>query len=45
VVEDHPLAVCDARTVRAEDLLETLILGYGHPGYRHEIGRPMTRGV
>ena len=39
VVEDNPLAVCDARTVRETDLLETTILGYGHPGYSwHDIG-------
>ncbi len=39
VVEAHPLAVCDARTVRAEDLLETMIFGYGHESYSwHDIG-------
>jgi hypothetical protein len=37
--DTHPLAVCDARSVRAEDLLATRILGYGHPGYSwHDIG-------
>lgn len=39
VVEGNPLALCDARTVRAEDLLETMIFGYGHESYSwHEIG-------
>jgi len=39
VVEGNPLAVCDARSVRAEDLLETMIFGYGHEGYSwHNIG-------
>ncbi len=39
VVEDNPLAVCDARTVRTDDLLETVIFGYGHAGYSwHDIG-------
>ena len=38
-VEGNPLAVCDGRTVRAEDLLETEIFGYGHEGYSwHNIG-------
>ncbi len=39
VVEDNPLAVCDARTVRAEDLAETVIYGYGPKSYSwHDIG-------
>ncbi len=39
VVLGNPLAVCDARTMRAEDLLETLIFGYGHQSYSwHDIG-------
>ncbi len=39
VVLGNPLAVCDARTVRADDLLETTLFGYGHEGYSwHDIG-------
>jgi hypothetical protein len=39
VVEGNPLAVCDARSVRADDLLETMIFGYGDAGYSwHNIG-------
>lgn len=39
VVEGNPLALCDARTVRADDLLETMIFGYGDEGYSwHKIG-------
>jgi hypothetical protein len=39
VVLGNPLAVCDGRTVRADDLLETLIFGYGHEGYSwHDVG-------
>lgn len=38
-VDDHPLAVCDARTVRSEDLQESLIYGYGAANYSwHDIG-------
>jgi hypothetical protein len=34
-----PLALCDARTVTADDLLETTLYGYGHEGYSwHDIG-------
>ncbi len=41
VVEDHPLAVCDARSVAAEDLQEVLVYGYGAENYSwHEIGIP-----
>ena len=37
--DDHPLAICDARTIRAEDLQETLIYGYGAANYSwHDIG-------
>ena len=37
--DDHPLAVCDARTVRASDLRETIIYGYGSDNYSwHDIG-------
>ena len=39
IVEGNPLAVCDGRTVREDDLLETEIFGYGHDGYSwHNIG-------
>ena len=38
-VDDHPLAVCDARTVRVEDLQETVVYGYGADNYSwHDIG-------
>jgi hypothetical protein len=38
-VDDNPLAVCDARTVREEDLLETNVFGYGAENYSwHDIG-------
>ena len=38
-VDDHPLAVCDARTVRVEDLQETIVYGYGADNYSwHDIG-------
>ena len=38
-VDDHPLAVCDARTVRVEDLQETMVYGYGAENYSwHDIG-------
>ena len=38
-VDDHPLAVCDARTVQSEDLLESEIYGYGAANYSwHDIG-------
>lgn len=37
--EREPLAVCDARTVSADDLLELMVYGYGHTGYSwHDIG-------
>ncbi len=37
--DNHPLAVCDARTVRAEDLQESVIYGYGAENYSwHDIG-------
>ncbi len=37
--DDHPLAVCDARTVRVEDLQETVVYGYGADNYSwHDIG-------
>jgi hypothetical protein len=37
--EREPLAVCDARTVAADDLMELRLFGYGHEGYSwHEIG-------
>ena len=37
--ERDPLALCDARTVEADDLLELMIYGYGHRGYSwHDIG-------
>ena len=36
---DRPLAVCDARTVRKEDLQEAVIYGYGADNYSwHDIG-------
>lgn len=39
VVEDNPLAICDARTIRSDDLAETTILGYGPKSYTwHDIG-------
>ena len=38
-VDDQPLAVCDARTVRLEDLRETVVYGYGADNYTwHDIG-------
>ena len=38
-VDDHPLAVCDVRTVRVEDLQETIVYGYGADNYSwHDIG-------
>lgn len=38
-VDDNPLAVCDARSVRAEDLQEVVVYGYGAENYSwHEIG-------
>jgi hypothetical protein len=37
--ERAPLALCDARTVAADDLVETMLYGYGHDGYSwHDIG-------
>ena len=39
VVDDYPLAVCDARSVRERDLFETIVYGYGASNYSwHEIG-------
>lgn len=39
IADDNPLAVCDARTVRREDLLEVDVYGYGADNYSwHEIG-------
>ena len=39
VVDDYPLALCDARTVHAEDLFETVIYGYGADNYSwHDVG-------
>ncbi|NNL84918.1 MAG: hypothetical protein HKP27_04655 [Myxococcales bacterium] len=39
VVEDHPLAVCDARTVEREKLQEVVVYGYGADNYSwHDIG-------
>jgi hypothetical protein len=38
-VDDHPLAVCDARTVSPKDLRETHVFGYGAENYSwHDIG-------
>ena len=38
-VDDNPLAVCDARTVRTTDLQETVVYGYGADTYSwHDIG-------
>ena len=38
-VDDNPLAVCDARTVRVGDLQETIVFGYGAENYSwHDIG-------
>ena len=38
-VDDNPLAVCDARTVRMEHLQETVVYGYGADSYSwHDIG-------
>ena len=38
-VDDNPLAVCDARTVRIEDLQESVVYGYGAETYSwHDIG-------
>ena len=37
--ERQPLALCDARTVCSDDLLEMMVYGYGHKGYSwHDIG-------
>lgn len=39
VVEDHPLAVCDARSVDRENLQEVVVYGYGAENYSwHDIG-------
>jgi hypothetical protein len=41
VADGDPLALCDARTVRAEDLVETVVYGYGAENYSwHDIGIP-----
>jgi len=38
-VDDNPLAVCDARTVSPQDLLEVDVYGYGAENYSwHDIG-------
>ncbi len=38
-VDGNPLAVCDARTVQPEDLLEVDVYGYGAPNYSwYDIG-------
>ncbi len=38
-VDDNPLAICDARTVVKDDLLEVDVYGYGAQNYSwHEIG-------
>lgn len=38
-VDDNPLAICDARTVRSEDLMPVDIFGYGANNYSwHNIG-------
>jgi hypothetical protein len=38
-VDDNPLAVCDARTVSEQDLLEVDVYGYGADNYSwHDIG-------
>lgn len=39
VVDDFPLAVCDARSIRATDLFEINVFGYGASNYSwHDIG-------
>ena len=39
VVDDYPLGVCDARTVKDLDLFETIVYGYGASNYSwHDIG-------
>ena len=39
VVDDYPLAICDARSVKETDLYETIVYGYGATNYSwHEIG-------
>jgi len=39
VVENNPLAICDARTVEPQDLFETVVYGYGADNYSwHDIG-------
>ena len=39
VVDDYPLGVCDARTVKENDLFETIVYGYGASNYSwHDIG-------
>ena len=39
VIQDNPLAVCDATTISREDLFETVFYGYGADNYScHDIG-------
>ena len=39
VVDDYPLAICDARSVKKKDLFETVVFGYGASNYSwHDIG-------
>ena len=39
VVDDYPLAICDARSVKEKDLFETVVYGYGASNYSwHDIG-------
>lgn len=39
LVDDYPLAVCDARSVKEVDLFETVVYGYGASNYSwHDIG-------
>lgn len=39
MVLDQPLGLCDARTVRAQDLFETVVTGYGASNYSwHQLG-------
>ena len=39
VVDDYPLGVCDARTVKEIDLFESVVYGYGASNYSwHDIG-------
>jgi len=39
VIENNPLAVCDARTIEPKDLFETVLYGHGADKYSwHNIG-------